>query len=89
MVLAMTFGDPEYYVRRTAIRGEYLVAVFRGSKEPSNLYTVRGIHCSCPAGGGESHKHVELVRKFKEMGEPEEMVFFNEPTGWEGHTYGR
>lgn len=84
----MKFGDPEYYVRRTAIRGEYLVAVFRGGKGPDNLYTVRGLKCSCPAGGGEGHKHVTLVAEFKRLGEPSGTVFFNEPTGWEHqHVY--
>lgn len=80
----MKFGDPEYYVRRIS-RREFEVAVFRGGKAPDQIYTVQGSRCSCPAGGGDDHKHVRLVVMFQAMGEPSGVVFFNEPLGWESH----
>jgi len=68
----------EYYVR--PVYQGYEVAVFDGTECPQNVYYVQGLFCSCPAGGhaDKTHKHVELVRLFQRMNEPEMFVFWRD-----------
>lgn len=79
----LEFGEREYYVRPAGQRGSYEVAVFQGTTAPTDVYTVRGLHCSCPAGGGsKDHKHIELVRLFQRLGEPACFMFWRGEDIW-------
>lgn len=54
----------------------FVVSVFDGDKEPSNQYHVWDngkTFCTCPGypkTSGVKHKHVQLVRSWKDAGSP-------------------
>jgi hypothetical protein len=84
----LAFGEQEYYVRPLGA-ARYEVAVFYGGPIPTGVYEVRGLTCTCPAGGGDrGHKHVELVRLFQRMGEPSCFAFWRDGEGlWHGRSW--
>lgn len=84
------WGDAEYHVRRLDSRPtaqpRYEVARFSDDSIPDATYVVRGFTCSCPdgsrRGGGRDHKHVRLVRMFRELNEPLLATFWTEDNKW-------
>lgn len=80
------WGDPEYHVRRLDSRPtgqpRYEVAKFTDDSIPDAVYLVRGWTCNCPARGGMDHKHVRLVRFFRELKEPQLATFWLEGDNW-------